>query len=86
MITIQIFAYLSNQWVPQRYFTRPITGEDKLDETLDSAYADFTLQSEDNKLPPFTKCKIVAQDKQGDTKTMYFVVATPSGEQARMGD
>ncbi|MDE6275087.1 MAG: hypothetical protein K2M75_00965 [Clostridia bacterium] len=84
MINITIYAYLNNVWVKQSNFTRPLQGEDKLDETLDSAITDFTLQEKDL-LPPFTEYKIVAVDKDGNTKTMYFVVATPSGEQARMG-
>lgn len=85
MIKINIFAYINKKWVEQDNFTRPVSGSDKLDETLDSAIADFTLQAEENKLPPFTKIKIVVQDEQ-DTKTYYFVVGTPSGEQARMGE
>ena len=62
-----------------------VSGSDKLDETLDGAIADFTLHAEENKLPPFTKIKIVAQDGQ-DTKITYFVVGTPSGEKARIGE
>lgn len=84
MITIHIYAYLNNKWVEQLNFTRPVSGSDKLDETLDTAIADFTLQAEENKLPPFTKCKIVTNDGT-TTVTNYFVVATPSGEEARMG-
>ena len=83
MIYITIYAYL-NGWVKQANFIRPIQGEDKLDETLDSAINDFTLQEKDL-LQPFAEYKIVVTDQSGKTKTMYFVVATPSGEQARMG-
>ena len=85
MIFITIYAYLNNVWVKQANFTRPLQGEDKIDETLDSAINDFTLQEKDLS-SPFTEYKIVAIEQSGDNKTMYFVVATPSAEQVRMAE
>ena len=84
MITITIYAYLNSSWVKQANFIRPLQGEDKLDETLDSAINDFTLQEKDL-FAPFTEYKLVVTDQSGKTESMYFVVATPSAEQVRMG-
>ncbi|MCX4361774.1 MAG: hypothetical protein OSJ74_00080 [Clostridia bacterium] len=83
MIIISIYAYLNATWVKQANYTRPLQGEDKLDETLDSAITDFTLQEADI-LPPFTKYKLTATVGQA-TETVYFVVASPTAEKARMG-
>ena len=84
MITITIYAYLNSIWIKQASYTRPFQGEDKLDETLDSAINDFTLQ-EAELLQPFTEYKITATAGM-NTETIYFVVASPSAEKARMGD
>lgn len=83
MITIAIYAFIDGSWAQQANFTRPISGSDKLDETLDSAMTNFTLQEQANQLPPFTKVKIVANDGT-TTKTSYYVVASPEGNKPRM--
>ncbi|MDE6605119.1 MAG: hypothetical protein K2K85_03745 [Clostridia bacterium] len=84
MIAITIYAYLNGIWTEQVSYTRPFQGEDKLDETLDSAINDFTLK-EAELLLPFTEYKIVANDQYGNAKTLYFLVASPLAEKVRMG-
>ena len=84
MITVTQYAYVSGKWMEQHNFTRPFQGADKLDETLDSAVMDFTLQEQPNTMPPFTEFKIVADD--GTTnKTRYFVIGGSKSTKARMG-
>lgn len=84
MINITAYALIDRKWMQQDSFTRPFQGADKLDETLDSAVMDFTLQSQPNTLPPFTEFKIVAND--GTTsKTRYFVIGGSESTKARMG-
>lgn len=82
MINITIYAYINSKWVEQQNFTRPVSGAKKLDETLDSAVIDFTLQSE-NTQPPFTKYKIVASDGT-TTMTEYFVIGSCEEKKVRM--
>ena len=83
MITIHISAYIDGSWVEQPNFTRPLSGSNKLDETLDSAVTNFTLQEQANQLPPFTEIKIVGGDGENE-ETRYFVVASPDGKKPRM--
>ena len=85
MITINIYAYVNNAWVEQANFTRPVSGSNKLDETLDSAVADFTKQATENRRPPFKKIKVVANDGT-TTLTEYSVIGSPESSRPRMSD
>ena len=85
MINVTTYALVNGAWVEQINFTRPFQGTDKLDETLDSAIMEYTLQPQANTLAPFTEFKIVAND--GTTsQTRYFVVGDSESNKARMGD
>ncbi len=84
MINITAYALIDRKWMQQYSFTRPFQGADKLDETLDSAVMDFTLQPQPNTLPPFTEFKIVADDGV-TSKTRYFVIGGSESTKARMG-
>ena len=82
MITITMYADKDGSW---EAVTRPFSGSDKLDETLDSAITNLTLQPNDGSIEPFTKYKVEANDGT-TTQTQYFVVASPDGDKARMSD
>ncbi len=82
---MQMSAYKDGSWEAVRGFTRPFSGSDKLDETLDSAIVDLTLQANDGSKEPFTKYKAVLNDGT-TTQTQYFVIASPDGDKARMAD
>lgn len=76
-------VYKDGSWQAATGFTRPFSGSDKLDETLDSAIVNLTLQPNDGSKEPFTKYKVELND--GTTaQTQYFVVASPDGDKARM--
>ncbi len=85
MITINMYAYKEGGWQSIKNFTRPFSGSDKLDETLDSAITNLTLQPNDGSIEPFTKYKVELDDGT-TTQTQYFVVASPEGDKARMSD
>ncbi len=85
MIAITMSAYKDGSWEAVRGFTRPFSGSDKLDETLDSAITNLTLQPNDGSKEPFTKYKVKLNDGT-TTQTRYFVVASPDGDKARMSD
>ena len=84
MIQVNTYALVDGAWVEQTNFTRPFQGADKLDETLDSADMDYTLQAQENTLPPFTEFKIVVNDGTM-TETRYFVIGNSQSDKARMG-
>lgn len=84
MINVTTYALVNGAWTEQANFTRPFQGADKLDETLDSADMDYTLQQQANTLPPFTEFKIVANDG-ATSKTRYFVIGGSESTKARMG-
>lgn len=84
MITVTQYARVGEEWVEQLNFTRPFQGADKLDETLDSADMDFTLQTQANAMPPFTEYKITANDGTNE-KTRYFVIGGSESDKTRMG-
>ena len=67
------------------YVVVPIFLEDKLDETLDSAITNLTLQPNDGSKEPFTKYKVELDDGT-TTQTQYFVIASPDGDKARMSN
>lgn len=85
MIAITMYADKDGSWEAVRGFTRLFSGSDKLDETLDSAITNLTLQPNDGSKEPFTKYKVELDDGT-TTQTQYFVVASPDGDKARMSD
>lgn len=85
MIAITMYADKDGSWQEVKGFTRPFSGSSKLDETLDSAMTNLTLQPNDGSMEPFTKYKAILNDGT-TTQTQYFVVASPDGDKARMSD
>lgn len=84
MITITMYAHKNGSWRRINGFTRPFSGADKLDETLDSAITDLTLQPNSDEFEPFTKYKFEATDGN-TTETHYFFIGGSESNKVRMG-